>query len=56
MQAGSALGALPVLHGGKGTVGFQLKATASVHEEVLDVQVSCCSASFAHPQCTSAKV
>lgn len=39
MQSGAALDAIPVLQQGKGTVAFQLKATVSNHEEVLDVQV-----------------
>lgn len=39
MQSGAALDIIPVLQQGTGTVGFQLKATPSNHEEVLDVQV-----------------
>lgn len=60
MQAGSAVGALPVQRDGKGIVGFQLKATASVHHQVLDVQVCCCSCLLVNtadfPQCASAEV
>ena len=39
MQSGSVLHAMPVLQDGTGTVAFQLKATHSNHEEVLDVEV-----------------
>ena len=39
MQSGAVRDAMPVLQDGTGTMAFQLKATASNHEEVLDVQV-----------------
>lgn len=39
MQSSAVHDAMPVLQDGTGTVAFQLKATSSNHEEVLDVQV-----------------
>lgn len=48
MQPGAAPDALPVLQDGKGTVAFQLKASALAHDEVLDVQVHWCKETRPH--------